>query len=139
VKDADWEGPVRVPADHIDLANRDSWAAPKDGRVAKFRVKLQRKQAKGEHLKPVVLVRTPTGSKDVIADAHHRALASIDEGQPVWAYVGRVSADTDPWDEIHASQIRGNRRPTTMARSRSEGCSPGALNCTLLVCLRAER
>jgi HK97 family phage portal protein len=109
VKAADWTGPVNVPADHIDLADRDSWAASKDGRVPKFRAKLKRKQADGKHLKPVILVRTPGSDNDVIADGHHRVLASIDEGEPVWAYVGRVDERLGPWNAMHSSQAGGNR------------------------------
>jgi hypothetical protein len=45
----------------------------------------------------------------VVADGHHRVLASVDEGQPVWAYVGRASTDVGPWDEMHSSQLRDNR------------------------------
>jgi hypothetical protein len=67
--------------------------------------------ADGEHLKPVVLVRTPGSTHDVIADGHHRVLASIDEGQPVWAYVGRVNTDVGPWDEMHSSQVKGVKKP----------------------------
>jgi hypothetical protein len=53
--------------------------------------------ADGEHLKPLILVRTPGSTHDVIADGHHRVLASIDEGQPVWAYVGRVNTADIAW------------------------------------------
>lgn len=66
-------------------------------------------QQSGYRLKPVALVRTPGSAHDVIADGHRRALASIDEGRPVGAYVGRVQQDEGSWDEMHSSQLTGNR------------------------------
>ena len=76
----------------------------RSGKLPLFVAKLHRKLAAGSHLKPCVLVR-PAGSKaDIIADGHHRALASIDEGQPVWAYVGKVATEDGPWSSLHTHQ-----------------------------------
>jgi HK97 family phage portal protein len=109
VKDADWSGPHWVPVEHVDDSNRDSWAASRDdGRVAKLRKKLRKRLADGKHPKPVVLVRTPGADKDIIVDGHHHFLATEAEGHPtVWSYVGRVSQDEGPWDEMHSSQRGG--------------------------------
>ena len=104
VREAQWTGPALVAADQIDTSGKDSWRASHDGKVPGFRAKLRKKLARGEHLKPVVLVRAPGSAKDVIADGHHRVLASIEEGEPVNAYVGRVTAENDGWREMHASQ-----------------------------------
>ena len=108
VKSADWEGPVAVPVADVDTSNRDSWAASSDqGRVANLQRKLVRRKAEGRHPKPVVLVRTPGADKDIIADGHHHFLAAEGAGEAtVWAYVGRVSERTGPWDEMHSSQAR---------------------------------
>ena len=111
VKDADWHGPVNVGASQIDTANRDKWAASTDGRLPSFAAKLRRRMAAGLHLKPAVLVRHPGSTKDAIADGHHRALASIDEGQPVWAYVGHVASDDTGWQELHDRQYPDHVHP----------------------------
>ncbi len=63
----------------------------------------------GGHLKPAVLVRTPGSTHDVIADGHHRALASIEEGQRVRSYLGRMQATTGPWDEMYSSHAQINK------------------------------
>jgi hypothetical protein len=104
VREAGWEGPLLVDADQIDTSHKDSWRASHDGRVPGFREKLRRKLAAGKRLKPVVLVRVPGSTKDVTADGHHRVLASIEEGEPVYAYVGRVSAANDGWRTMHNAQ-----------------------------------
>jgi HK97 family phage portal protein len=104
VRDAEWEGPVRVPEDHIDMADRDQWNASHDGTVPKYQAKLRRKQANGGHLKPVILIRRPGSDRDLIADGHHRVLASLAEGEMPWAYIGRVKTDKGPWDQLALSQ-----------------------------------
>lgn len=104
VRDLEWEGPVRVPADHIDVQHADEWAASHDGRLPKFVKKLKRRQRNGRELKPAVYVRTPGQPKDVIVDGHHRTLAYLDQGQAPLAYIGRASSDQGPWDELHAAQ-----------------------------------
>jgi hypothetical protein len=104
VREAEWEGPMRVGPDHIDTANRDKWAASHDGRTAGFAAKLKRKQQAGGELKPAVYVRTPGRSKDIVVDGHHRTLAYLDAGQSPYAYVGRVKTETGPWDELHDRQ-----------------------------------
>jgi hypothetical protein len=101
---AEWQGPKNVGGDHIDTHDRDHWAASKDGKLPLFVTKLHRKLATGGHLKPCVLVRATGAKVDDIADGHHRALASIDEGQPVWAYVGKVPTRKGPWASLHDHQ-----------------------------------
>jgi hypothetical protein len=104
----EWQGPKNVGEDHVDTHDRDQWAASKDGKLPLFVAKLHRKLAAGSHLKPCVLVR-PAGDKAaIIADGHHRVLASIDEGQPVWAYVGKVATEDGPWSSLHTHQNAGH-------------------------------
>jgi HK97 family phage portal protein len=109
IRDADWSGPVNVGADQIDTSHSDTWAAASDGTAEKYRGKLRKKIAAGEHPKPVILVRTPGSDKDIVIDGHHRVLAALAEGRTVRAYVGKVSASTGPWLETHVSQKGGNR------------------------------
>jgi hypothetical protein len=109
VKDADWEGPLNVGADQIDLSHADTWAAASDGSAEAFRAKLRKKIDAGKHPKPAILVRTPGGDKDIVIDGHHRTLAAVAESHPVWAFVGRVPSATGPWLETHVSQKGGNR------------------------------
>jgi hypothetical protein len=112
VDQAEWHGPVRVPVDQIATGDREKWAASHDpGRVAKIARKLRGggAHAAGKQLKPVILVRTPGKTQDVVADGHHHVLAYMNAGQAVWAYVGRTDHDSGPWDEMHSSQLAGNR------------------------------
>jgi 8-oxo-dGTP pyrophosphatase MutT (NUDIX family) len=95
VKTARWHGPVEVKLKKIDMARRPGGARDET------RVDLiARRVADGQHLDPVVLVRTPDGSKLQIADGWHRTLALKHEGQTrTLAWVGDVDADHGPWDK----------------------------------------
>jgi hypothetical protein len=100
-----WEGPVAIPEDQIDMADRGEWdASHQPGKVAAFRAKLRRRKAKGGHLKPAIFIRAAGSSKDLIADGHHRVLAELAEGQMAWAYVGRVKSAKGPWQTMALSQ-----------------------------------
>ena len=104
---ADWAGPQRIPADHIDTSDKASWAAShQPSRVARITARLGGGHARGRAPKPVVLVQTPGNGKLIVADGHHRVLAYEKAGQAVLAYVGTVDSDTGPWDEMHSSQLR---------------------------------
>lgn len=108
VKQASWRGPSAVEADRIDTSDMESWDAAKDPvKVAKLRAKVRRKAAKGEHVKPAVLVATPGNPRLVVADGHHHVIAQMKENTPVWAYIGHVGKDTGPWDELHTKDTRG--------------------------------
>lgn len=101
----EWEGPQIVPEDHIDMSDRAEWnASHEPALVQKFRSKLRRRKAKGKHLKPAILIRRPGSDKDVIADGHHRVLATLAEDAQVWAYVGRVKKAKGPWDQLALSE-----------------------------------
>jgi hypothetical protein len=98
---ATWDGPKDIPLDEIDFSNRDNWRATHDtAHVNDFR-KLIRK---GEKLKPAILVNEPNNEKMIIADGHHRAVASEREGVPLHAYVTHVGTVKGPWDKMHGSQ-----------------------------------
>jgi hypothetical protein len=98
-----WSGPVMVPLAQIDMAGRDSWSASKEpDRVARFADRLK---TRPEKVNPVVLIRKPSGGKLMVADGHHRTLAAEQAGQDVPAYVGRVTDDVGPWDELHTHQF----------------------------------
>jgi phage-related protein (TIGR01555 family) len=102
VREADWRGPIDVPLGAVDAANRRGWTATRDDeRVQKFMKKI----ARGK-VKPIVLVARPGKPKMMIADGHHRFLASERLDRPVRAYVARVRAVSGPWDEFHDSQQR---------------------------------
>lgn len=106
-EDAVWSGPQWVPAERIDTTHEASWVAANDGSAAHWRKKLRKRRAKGRHLKPAVLVRTPHSTHDVIADGHHRALAYLTGEGRVWAYVGKVDRTEGPWLSMHDRDIRG--------------------------------
>lgn len=99
-----WEGPLEVPLSSIDFSNKDNWQAaqPSDQEhVDMFAEKMQEGTPK-----PIVLVNAPAAdSKMMIVDGHHRALAALQAGQPVPAYVGSVGRLEGPWKKLHAKQV----------------------------------
>lgn len=108
VRDASWSGPSDIDPDRIDTSHMDTWDAAKNPvKVARLRAKARRKAATGGHLKPAVLVATPGNSRLVVADGHHHVAAAMKERTPVWAYIGHVSEDSGPWDELHTKDKRG--------------------------------
>jgi hypothetical protein len=107
VKDPDvhWSGPQMVPADHIDMADRDEWTASKEpARVAAIGRKLRGAHAKGKRPKPVILVRTPGSALDLVADGHHHVLAELQAGQAIWAYVATTKSDHGGWSAMASQQ-----------------------------------
>ena len=104
VLETEWKGPAGIPPGQIDTANREAWAASTDGKLPSFKARLRTAVAAGGHVKPCVLVKVKGSKKIAISDGHHRALAAIDEGQPVWGYVGKVPSKTGPWSELHTHQ-----------------------------------
>lgn len=105
VRAAHWEGPLMVPLDQIDFQNRDNWAASHEpDKVADFVTKIQN----GE-LKPIILVNEPNDNKLRLVDGHHRALAYEQLGQPAMAYVAHVGTIGGAWDDLHDSQVDGNK------------------------------
>jgi Phage portal protein len=103
-----WEGPQRVPVAFVDARHRGQWDAsrPQDAPlIDRARAKLRKKLAKGQHPKPLILVRWPGSEGDVIVDGHHRFLAAEAEGEHfVWAYVGHVASGKGPWMTMAASE-----------------------------------
>lgn len=56
--------------------------------------------------KPIVLVNNPSNdNKMEIVDGHHRALAALQNGTPIAAYIGHVGSDRGPWDKLHSKQV----------------------------------
>jgi hypothetical protein len=106
VRHATWTGPLEVPVAALDTDNEESWkASSEDERVNGMVDKMRRKAAKGGHLTPVVVVRVPGKKKARIVDGHHRTEAAQRAGLPVWAWVGNVSHETGPWDNLHDYQF----------------------------------
>lgn len=100
-----WIGPVEVPLTSIDFSNKDSWQAaqPEDQEHVEM---FADKMAEDNFTKPVILVNNPSNdNKMMIVDGHHRALAALQNGQPVMAYVGQVGKDRGPWDKLHSKQV----------------------------------
>ena len=103
-----WKGPVLVPLKDIDFDNRQKWNAWHErDRVRQIAAKQQRREGQGRHLKPAVLVDTPDTDRGTtlrVIDGHHRSLAALHNGQPLWAWIGKVNRTKGPWDEFHAHQ-----------------------------------
>jgi hypothetical protein len=108
--DAEWHGPVEVSLENVDFSNRKKWNAwHETTRVGEMEKRLRKRIRKGDHLKPAVLIDRPGSppSEDMmVVDGHHRSLASLKAGEPVWAYIGKVREKVGPWDEFHASQCK---------------------------------
>src|SRR5262249_21219320 len=97
---ASWEGPKDVPLDQIDFSNKSAWQASREPE----KVDLFANEISAGRMKPVILVQRPGIPKLMIPYGHHRALAYLNLGRPVRAFVGRVNQDHGPWDEMHAKQ-----------------------------------
>lgn len=109
VMHTDWRGPIEVPLHQVDFTHADTWAAAHEpGKVARF----ERKIRHGKR-KPVILVRTPHGEKDIVVDGHHRSTAYRNLNQPVLAWVGHVHHDTGPWNTLHTQQYVNPSGPDT--------------------------
>lgn len=102
VKQIPWIGPVEVPLSDIDFSNKDNWQASKDmEHVQDFEDKV-----KDGLTKPIVLVNNKSNdNKHQIVDGHHRALAHLQLGTPIPAYIGEVSMDKGPWSRLHDQQV----------------------------------
>ncbi len=101
VKHIPWIGPVELPLSALDFSNKDNWQATQDeDNVDKFADKMQ-----DGFSKPIVVVNNPSNdNKMTIVDGHHRALAALQNGTPISAYVGSVGSNHGPWDKLHAKQ-----------------------------------
>ena len=97
---ATWTGPVRVPLDHIQP--QLAWMEGADpDHVADF---VKRRQA-GKKLKPLLLVKTPGSDLLQLVDGHHRYLAEAELGEAPRAWIGTVSEDHGPWEQMHEHQF----------------------------------
>jgi hypothetical protein len=98
-----WIGPVEVPLSSVDFSNKDNWQASEDDKKVDM---FADKMANQNYSKPIVLVNNPSNdNKMMIVDGHHRALAALQNGQPVNAYVGQVGSTNGPWDRLHSKQV----------------------------------
>lgn len=105
-------GPHFVPLRSIDWSDRHTWTSYKQpARVDGFLDTMEKKAAKGEQLKPALVVAAP-GRVPFIGDGHHRGLAQLlaavsGRGPAgVWAYTASVGDAEGPWDTMHDKQIR---------------------------------
>lgn len=97
-----WIGPVEVPLSSIDFSNKDNWQASQDEEhVQEFADKMKN----DNFSKPIILVNNPSNdNKMMIVDGHHRALAALENNEPVNAYIGQVGSTNGPWDKLHSKQ-----------------------------------
>ena len=86
-------------------------------KVEKFREKIEKKEEKGKHPKPAILIARPSFPALFIADGHHRYLAEReleeqgegDREEPgLWAFVATVPEDDGPWMTLHDEQLPGS-------------------------------
>lgn len=110
-----WKGPVTVPLDHIDWTP-DAMDPSDPDHVQHFVKKMQ----DGKKLKPVILVKTPSGDKLQLVDGHHRYLASAQLSTPIRAYVGTVDEEHGAWETMHSSQRAKARNQLTNAATLSK-------------------
>lgn len=115
---ASWIGPVKVPLDRISPQWKWMDGADPD-HVQEF---VQRRQ-KGKKLKPLLLVKTPHGELYFLVDGHHRYLASAELDEAPRCFIGTVTADHGPWEDMHDYQLgkgpeRGALAGDAQARAR---------------------
>lgn len=108
VDKAKWSGPKKVPLDKVDWDDEQVWkAAHEPKHVNLFVRKIKEEENKGDHIKPVILVNRPGKNPPfMIPDGHHRALAYRKLGRPIWAWEGKVTRKSGPWDTLHDSQYK---------------------------------
>lgn len=107
VHNVQWSGPKEVPLDKIEWDDARVWkAAHERSHVNAFVKKIGQEEAKGEHIKPVITVARPGKPTLMIPDGHHRAVAYKKLDEPVWAWVGKASKVTGPWDTLHDYQFK---------------------------------
>jgi len=120
---ATWTGPVRVPLTHIQPDMQ--WLDQTDpNHVGDFTERLEQ----GKKLKPLLLVKTPSGALLELVDGHHRftaedeyAAAHNNPHPDARAFIGVVDADHGPWETMHEHQFHpsaGGRRGDAQARAR---------------------
>lgn len=110
---AHWEGPVDVPLEEVNTANRSKWAAMDDMEHVKDFIS----QVKDGSVKPIILVNEPNNDKMMIADGHHRFLAAEKLDMPVKAYVATVGGVGGDWIKMHDKQ---NDHGVEMSRQMSQ-------------------
>jgi hypothetical protein len=103
VKHIAWMGPIEVPLTSIDFSNKDNWQASQEtDKVDQF----AQKMSDDQFSKPIILVNNPSNdNKMMVVDGHHRALAALQNGEAVSAYVGQVGSDHGPWEKLHSKQV----------------------------------
>lgn len=97
-RQAKWEGPVQVPLSRLDFSHADEWQLDPN------KVDGAQERIQAGWTKPVILIQTPHRKRLTVADGHHRSLAYRRLNQPVMAWIGRVSSDHGPWDDMRAAQ-----------------------------------
>jgi HK97 family phage portal protein len=112
---AEWKGPVSVPLDHIDWTPGEMEDDGPD-QVYEFVERLE----SGKKLKPVILVKTPKGSKLQLVDGHHRYLAAAQLGVPLRAFIGTVDSEHGAWEDMHSDQEYPVGNALTNVRKRSK-------------------
>lgn len=102
IKHIPWTGPQEVPLSSIDFSNKDNWQASSDpNEIQRFVDKI----TNDNYDKPIILFNNPSNdNKFQIGDGHHRALAYLQLGQPIPAYIGQIGSDSGPWDRMHNKQ-----------------------------------
>lgn len=116
VKHIPWMGPVEVPLTSIDFSNKDNWQASQEtDKVDQFADKM----AHDNFNKPIILANNPSNdNKMSVIDGHHRALAALQNGQPVTAYVGQVGSNNGPWSKLHSKQA-GSKQEASVQKEVS--------------------
>lgn len=116
--DADWSGPVKLPADYIEPDMQ--WLDSADPHHVQDFV---RELRDGNELKPGIAVMTPGAERPKLVDGHHRWIASDQEGVPFRVFVGRVSAAHGPWETMHDHQDDGRPHARLMPYGDAEAAA----------------
>ncbi len=116
VKAALWSGPEDILLDEVDVSNRRNWQASHDMNHVKDFIS----QVKDGSVKPIILVNEPNNNKMIIADGHHRFLASEEAGsKTVKAYVATVGGVGGDWRTMH-DKANGTENGQEMSQQKSQ-------------------
>lgn len=117
VKPARWTFDDGVDVDDI-ANNEDRPGGYNQDRVDEITKNIER----GFQPAPIVLVKTPSNSKYVVADGYHRLCAFMQTGRDaIPAYIGEVDNDSGPWDtEMHAAKLNKLAQQSEIAKNTDQ-------------------
>jgi hypothetical protein len=122
VKHTDWTGPQKLNPDHIDMHDKNSWAAWHDhAKVEKIAKKLRN----GKKSKPGIYIKVKGKNRFICVDGHHHLLGSLKAGVIPVGYVGEIDPQyLTPALETHTEQFPKNDKSAAVNYIRNSPSVP---------------